>query len=189
MDEQQFDTLAKTLVGIGSRRHVLRASLAAVGALLVAQASASGKNKTGRKKKGGKKKGKKGGTTNDGGTNQQNTAPPPPTDAAPPPPPPPPPRTCAVGQCTSDNYCGPGCVCLDIGGVKRRCLAAGTCSAEPCTVGSCGPDCTCVNPDGGRTRCVSAGACPAGTCSEDSCGPGCICVGIGAATRCASTAP
>jgi hypothetical protein len=98
--------------------------------------------------------------------------------------------TCPTGACSRSRPCGSGCVCLDIGGSTKRCLAVGTCSGVGvCERGSCGSGCTCVNPGGGKTGCVSVGECPAGRCSGDSCGPNCICVGDGAATRCASVVP
>ena len=180
MDEQYFDAFVKSLVGIGSRRHVLRAGLTAAVGLLVNDAIASGKRKKGGRKKGGRKKGKK---------HRSSTALP-----ASPASPAPLSRTCAAGQCTSDDYCGPGCVCFDIGGGLglRRCLAAGTCSpSQNCTVDSCGDSCTCVNP--GREQssgCVAVRECPETCKSKEEgydCGPDCICVNPGTGTaRCAS---
>jgi hypothetical protein len=97
-----------------------------------------------------------------------------------------PPPICA-GECSRKNPCGPGCVCLNIGGGTRRCLAQGPCSGlGDCGSGTCGSGCTCVNPGGRKSGCVSVAGCPAGSCSGDSCGPGCSCVGVGAASRCAS---
>jgi hypothetical protein len=204
MDDSRFDALTRGFTNARSRRGALSALLGGTLGLLGLAGTTAKKSKSNgegmkkscpscRKRKAGKCKGKKAdGTGCENGGQCHNGSCISPAQAAPPPPgddssPPLLSRTCPAGQCTSDNYCGPGCVCLDIGGVNRRCLAAGTCSAEPCsTVDSCGPKCTCINPAGGKTRCASAGACPAGTCSEGSCGADCLCVGVGAATRCAS---
>jgi hypothetical protein len=180
VDEQHFDAFVKSLVGIGSRRHVLRAGLTAAVGLLVNDALASGKRKKGRRKKGGKKKGRK---------HRSSAAP---SLASPAPLS----RTCPAGDCTSDNSCGAGCVCLDIGGVRRRCMAVGTCSGRStCTfdlttsTDSCGDGCTCVNPAGTASGCVAVRECPEGRCTSDAVcgGPDCLCVNAGTrASRCAS---
>src|SRR6185503_17682130 len=68
-----------------------------------------------------------------------------------------PPTTCPTGQCAS-NTCGPRCVCVAVGGGKKRCLAKGACPAGVCTSDSCGTGCTCINPGGSRSQCVSVGS-------------------------------
>jgi hypothetical protein len=196
--DSRFDRLTRSLTDVCSRRGALGMLLGGTLGLLGLADTPAKKNSCPpcRKKKAGKCKGKKrDGTACQNGGQCQNgrcvslgqaapQLPPPAGDSSPPPLS----RTCTAGQCTSDSYCGPGCVCLDIGGVRRRCMAAGICSAEPCTADSCGPSCTCVNPEGGRTRCVSVEECPAGQCtSNNDCGPDCICVNPGSdAARCVS---
>jgi hypothetical protein len=103
------------------------------------------------------------------------------------------PPTCPAGECSRNRACGPGCVCLDIGGGTKRCLALGTCSGiGDCQANACASDCTCVNPGGRKSGCTSTAGCPTekGKCTRtnDYCGPDCICVGEGAAARCASVA-
>jgi hypothetical protein len=100
--------------------------------------------------------------------------------------------TCPAGACSRNSPCGSGCVCLDIGGGTKRCLALGTCSdAGDCTAGSCGSGCTCVNPGGRKSGCASTVGCPTVKCTANSdCGSDCLCINPGTnAARCVSRVP
>jgi hypothetical protein len=188
VDDSGFDALTRAVTTAHSRRSALGTLLAGtLGLLDLAETSAKTACPTCKKRKHGKCKPNK--QLNDkpcpdgsGGTCQSGVCVPPEKQQSP---------TCPAGACSRNSPCGAGCVCLDIGGGTKRCLALGTCSgAGDCTAGTCGSGCTCVNPGGRKSGCASVTECPPdkGKCTPDNdyCGPNCICVGEGAAARCAS---
>jgi len=205
MEAEHFDSLTKRLADLQSRRRLLGgalrgivvgAAVAVTGASLgLPETEAKKKAKAGRKQgvKTAKKTEPKVTICHEGKTTKVDESAVPahlrhgdtlgPCKAPPPP-------ICA-GTCSRKNPCGPGCVCLDTGGVHRRCLAQGTCSGiGDCGSGTCGAGCTCVNPGGRKTGCVSVVGCPAGRCTSNTdCGSDCVCVGVGNAARCASRVP
>ena len=191
MDQNRFDALTRTYSTVRSRRAALGMLLAGTLSLFdLAETTATKSCPPCKKRKHGRCTRKKpndtpcpGGTCQDGHCKLTVAEEQPPEEEPKP--------TCPAGECSRSRPCGPDCVCLDIGGGNRRCLAAGTCSGVgPCERGTCGPDCTCVNPGGAKTGCASVAGCPTGQCTSDTdCGSACICVGIGNAARCASVVP
>src|SRR5918993_4940418 len=128
--DSRFDRLTRSLTDARSRRGALGVLLGGtLGLLGLADTPARKKScPPCRKKKAGKCKGKKrDGTACQNGGQCQNgrcvslgqatsQPPPPPGDSSPPPLS----RTCTAGQCTSEKYFGPRCVCVHIWGVGRR---------------------------------------------------------------------
>jgi len=177
MDGSRFDTLTKTLAGMGSRRQTLGgllvASLALLGGAQPEETAAHDAKKKCKKKSGDAKKKclKKAKQHNASHTTPlptEPTLPPGGTVVTPPPPPPPPPGSPAA-TCTdtvkngseSDVDCG-GPVCPRCA-VGKACLGAADCSTSLCVNNVC-------------TTCAS-GQCPSG-CSCTTAGTGGICVSI-----------
>ena len=190
MDQNRFDTLTRTITTVGSRRAALGTLLAGtLGLLDLAETSARKACPPCKKRKHGKCKANK--KLNDepcpdgkcqSGVCVRSDAPAPTEE----------PPTCPAGECSRNSPCGSGCVCLDIGGGTKRCLALGTCSgAGDCASGSCGSGCTCVNPGGRRSGCASTVGCPDVKCTANSdCGSDCLCINPGTnAARCVSRVP
>jgi hypothetical protein len=185
VDQHRFDTLTRTISTVRSRRAALGTLLAGtLGLLDLAETSARKACPPCTKRKHGKCKAIKrlNGTDCPGGTCGNGTCVLS-VEQTP---------TCPAGACSRDNPCGSGCVCLDIGGGTKRCLALGTCSgAGDCASGSCGSGCTCVNPGGRKSGCASTVGCPTVKCTANSdCGSDCLCINPGTnAARCVSRVP
>jgi hypothetical protein len=194
VDQHRFDTLTRTISTVRSRRAALGTLLAGtLGLLDLAETSAKKACSTCKKRKHGKCKANK--QLNDkpcpdgsGGTCHSGVCVKSSSEETPPEPSP----TCPAVACSRNSPCGSGCVCLDIGGGTKRCLALGTCSgAGDCASSSCGSGCTCVNPGGRRSGCASTVGCPDVKCTSHSeCGSDCLCINPGTnAARCVSRVP
>jgi hypothetical protein len=177
MDAARFDTFARSLTNVRSRRGALTALLGGTLGLLGLTGTAAKKGKGKDKKK--KKKG-----------GNPSSPPPPPADPTAPPPPTcdpscPGDQTCRNGTCVcprGKEPCGGGCVSQCLGGAIRNPVTCGCClpngnycdvGTAPCCGASCyiilGQDGMCPGLGAGQScafneRCAS-GACVNGACT------------------------